>query len=492
MPNPPLTAPLTRRALLATTTLALVAPRTVSAQDATPIPEASDQSVWPLYGHDLAGTRAIPESQITSANVTQLGLRWQLDLGGAVSGTPIVADSTIFIGSYSGQLLAIDLELGRATWTYETGAAVLEPNLKVDLGILGSAAVAGDTVYVGDATATIHAIDRNSGDLRWKVKVDDQTAACIWSSPIVANGSIFIGIASIAKEEGFRGNVVALDAATGKEQWRLFSVPEKADGGGIFSVPAIDLDRGTLYVGTQNAYSPNPEPYGNPISLLALDLATGQERWVFNAPPGGGPDAPTDDVGFSASPNLFSGRVFGQARDLIGVGQKSGTYWVLDRESGEFIWRTDVSPAGFLGGMEGTSAVSGNRILVPATNWPEFDGPASGLVSALDVGTGQVLWTAIQSAPTASPVAVTSDLVFSAGLDGILHAYALQSGQEVWQSDLGASVSSGIAVTNDTVVVAAATPAFAPFVKPGTSLHAFTLGASDTSGTPTAGDGTSL
>src|SRR5262249_7215392 len=150
-------------------------------------------------------------------------------------------------------------------------------------------------------------------------------------------------------------------------------------------------------------------------------------------------------------------------------------YWVLDRDSGEFVWRTQVSPAGPLGGMEGTSAVSGTHIAVPATNWPDPAGPAAGLVSALDTATGKILWTANQTAPAASPAAIAAALVFQAGLDGFLHSYALQSGQELWQFDLGASVSSGIAVSGTTVVLAAATPPFAPFVRPGTSVFAFTL-----------------
>ena len=48
---------------------------------------------------------------------------------------------------------------------------------------------------------------------------------------------------------------------------------------------AIDEGRKRLYVGTQNAYSANPAPYGHPISVVALDLATGDIVWSFAAPP---------------------------------------------------------------------------------------------------------------------------------------------------------------------------------------------------------------
>ncbi|HWV35875.1 MAG TPA: PQQ-binding-like beta-propeller repeat protein, partial [Thermomicrobiales bacterium] len=248
--------------------------------------------------------------------------------------------------------------------------------------------------------------------------------------------------------------------------------------------PAIDTTRGLLYVGTQNAYSPNPAPFGNPTSVVALDLERGDIAWVFNAPPGGGAKAPTDDVAFSASPNLFSVRIDGRQRDLIGEGQKSGDYWALDRDTGEVVWQAKVSPSGFLGGMEGSSAVANGIIAVPATDWPEFDGPAKGLVTGLDAATGKTVWTAEQTAPAASPAAIADDIVMHAGIDGILHAYALRSGKELGLADLGASVSGGIAIADGVVVLAAATPAFAPFVKPGHTIYAFAVNGS--AGTPEA------
>jgi outer membrane protein assembly factor BamB len=60
-----------------------------------------------------------------------------------------------------------------------------EPNLGIPLGIPGSAAVDGGVVYVGDATATVHAIQASSGTVLWKTKVDQQPNACIWSSPVL-------------------------------------------------------------------------------------------------------------------------------------------------------------------------------------------------------------------------------------------------------------------------------------------------------------------
>ncbi len=469
----------TRRAVLGAGAGLAVTPRLVSAQVATPVasPVPAGPGGWFSYGADLTGAKAVADGLITSANVTELGPAWRFQVGGPVSSTPVISGGVAYVGSYDGNLYAIDTETGAAVWTYASGADVMEPNLQVPLGITGSAHIADGVVYVGDSAANVHAIDASTGDAIWTVRVDEQEAASIWSSPVVFNGVVYLGVASIAKEAGFRGSVVALDAATGESIWETFVVPEDVDGAGVFAVPAIDTTRGVLYVGTQNAYTEYEAPFGYPISLLAIDIATGEVVWAFLAPPNDGETSPTEDVGFSASPNLFTAEIDGTSRDLVGVGQKSGQYYALDRETGALVWSTTISPAGFLGGMEGTAAAANGVIAIPATDWPEFEGPASGLVSGVDWSTGEVLWTAEQSAPAASPAAISNDVVFHAGFDGILHAYALADGTELWSADLGASVSGGVAVAEGYVIVGAATPQFAPFITPGDQIHAFAIGA---------------
>jgi polyvinyl alcohol dehydrogenase (cytochrome) len=444
----------------------------VASPAASPTPETVAME-WPSYGQDLSGDKAILDGVITSQNVTSLEPIWTVDVSGPVSATPIIAGGVSYVGSYDGSLYAIDIASGSVIWTYETGADVLEPNLEIPLGITGSAHESDGVVFVGDATATVHAIDAATGEAIWTQMVDDQEDASIWSSPVVWNGMVFVGVASIAKEVGFRGSVVALNADSGDLAWQTYMVPDGADGAGVFAVPAIDEARGMLFVATQNAYSENEAPYGNPTSVVALDAASGDIVWAFNAPPNDGGTAPTEDVAFSASPNLFTATIDGVERDLLGEGQKSGDFWVLDRETGDEVWTATVAPAGFLGGMEGTSAVANGVIAVPATDWPEFDGPAAGMVTGLDASTGDELWSQKQDAPAASPVGISNDVVFHAGMDGVLHAYGLNDGTELWTADLGASASGGVGIATGVVIVGAATPQFAEFVTPGNQIHAF-------------------
>ena len=112
-------------------------------------------------------------------------------------------------------------------------------------------------------------------------------------------------------------------------------------------------------------------------------------------------------------------------------------------------------------------------IAVPATDWQDPNGQGTGMVTGLDAATGEQRWTAQQDAPAPAPVAISNDVVFHGGFDGVLHAYSLTDGTELWTSDLGASVSGGTAVADGVVIVGAATPQFADFIKTGNQIHAF-------------------
>ena len=127
----------------------------------------------------------------------------------------------------------------------------------------------------------------------------------------------------------FRGTVVALDAATGAEAWR-FHVTDEAAGEGagvsVWSSPAVDRERGVLYIGTGQAYG-LPAP-ARSDSLVALDLATGEEVWhrQFTAGDAWSVALPSGlDADVGAMPNLFTvgrhrrGRGRRQGRHLPGA-----------------------------------------------------------------------------------------------------------------------------------------------------------------------------
>lgn len=436
---------------------------------------AGGDSDWVRYGNRLDGTRRAGPSPITVATAGRLRPAWRFTAGGPVTGTPIVVNGIVLIGSYDGSLYALDASTGSPRWSFATGATAFERDMKVPLGISGSATVADGAVYVGDADAVVHALDLGDGGHRWSASVEPAPNGSIWSSPVVAEDHVVVGVASVAKEAGFRGSVVALDRRNGRIRWQMHMTPEGVDGAGVFAVPAIDLVRRTVYAATQNAYTARPAPYGQVISMVALDLDSGALRWSMAAPPNDGQTSPVADVGFSASPGVVSVTVDGQSRDLVIEGQKSGVLWALDRDTGAVVWRTEISPPGPLGGMEGTAAISADGIVVPATRWLAWSEPATGLVAGVDPSDGRVRWKVDLLRPAAAAATIVNDLALLATLDGHLHGFSVRDGAHVLDLDLGRSANGGVAVSGDLVVVGAGTPVFAPFIVPGADVVAFRL-----------------
>src|SRR5262249_15826828 len=132
--------------------------------------------------------------------------------------------------------------------------------------------------YFGDSNAFTHAVDAVTGKELWRAKMDDHALARITGAPTYYKGRLYVPVAS-GEELGsqqpnyecctFRGSIVGLDASTGKQLWKTYSVTDPAKpykkiaertqlwgpaGGGIWNAPTIDEKRNRLYVGTGNSY----------------------------------------------------------------------------------------------------------------------------------------------------------------------------------------------------------------------------------------------
>ena len=191
---------------------------------------------------------------------------------------------------------ALDTRTGCLVWAFEADAGVRSTPV-VDRAVDGRSA----TVYFGDAHAQVYALDAATGAMRWKVKVDDHPDAIVTGGAAILNGRLYVGVSSL--EEGtavvptyqcctFRGSVVSLDAATGRQVWKTFTVDEPRpttknslgtqlfgpSGVGVWSAPVLDPDRNRLYVGTGDSYSNPPARESDAIMALAMD--TGRVVWT--------------------------------------------------------------------------------------------------------------------------------------------------------------------------------------------------------------------
>jgi polyvinyl alcohol dehydrogenase (cytochrome) len=212
----------------------------------------------------------------------------------------------------------------------------------------------------------------------------------------------------------------------------------------VWSSPAVDLERGHVYIGTGQAYARPAPPRSD--ALLALDLRTGEEVWSrqFTADDAwtlndqSGQDA---DVG--APPNLF----VADGVDAVGVGDKAGVYHAVDRETGEVLWEAPLTEGGLQGGVMASAAVADGHVYV-ASN----DASRDAQLVALDVDDGAEAWRADVGAHVTGPVTWSEGALLLADDDGRIGAHDAADGRRIWSHDVAAPAAAGVTVVDGTVL----------------------------------------
>ena len=408
---------------------------------------------WPLYGRDLSNSRDGGRAGPSYNEVPSLGPVWSFrSRDGDYTGTPVVADDMVVVGSRGGTVSALDAATGKVRWERDLLDDEAE---KGDALINASAAVAGDLVYVPllkVGSPSVVALRLADGSPVWSTVVDTQPRSDTYGSPTVWNGRVYIGTSGYFGEQlsgaetSARGSVVALDARTGERLWKTYTVPEGHDGGAVWSTPAIDTETGRLYVGTGNAYH---APAGDMTdSMVALDAASGEVLDWFQATRGdvwnGAEDSlSSPDADFGASPNLFEGP---DGRKLVGQGQKSGVYWALDRASMDPVWNQLTGPGTFMGGIVGSTAFDSGSVYGPNTQ--------GGEVWSLGRD-GSRGWASTDGGPLHfAPVSVANGVVYSNDMSGFLTARESKTGAVLGKLPLGNGSWGGISIAGGSLFAA--------------------------------------
>ncbi len=402
-------------------------------------------------------------------SVPRLELAWAFHFPGAskARSLPAVVGDTLFVGSADGTVYALSRRAGCVRWRFRADS-------EVRTAISVGPAEPGGTprVYFTDFGAVVYALDAESGALVWRTKAHDHPFATGTGSPRLHAGRLYVPVSSfevaVAMKPSyacctFRGALVALDARDGAVLWRTWTVDEPQprgrnamlarkhgpSGAPIWTSPAIDEERGQLYVGTGENYS-TPWSRGSD-AIFAIALEDGAVRWIRQTTgrdaytmacyvPGkvNCPDEDGPDFDYGASPILV--RLL-DGSDVVVAAQKSGYVHGLDPSDGEVLWRTRAGRGGTLGGVHWGIAADGARVYVPVSDRAdgrEYAHPARPGLVALDATTGEVLWR-VEAPDTcagrpgcfpgfsAAPYAVEG-AVFAGALDGHLRAYAAADG----------------------------------------------------------------
>ncbi len=452
-----------------------------------------------------------------------------------------VTRRVVFVSSWDGFIYAIDFDSGDEIWRH-----AWEDQPGSSFPAAGSATVTdvdGERIVLIGAGEILYAIEAATGTERWRFTAgtgcrDPQTGEppglCgfsgernqIESTPLVTGGTAYVGMDVNDVATG-KGGFFAIDVRDGTLTW-YFDVetgatcrPDPSDEirrfdgyhstaelglpinffetrsgcdhdraptgcGNIWSSAAHDPGRRMLYFGTSNcdtdddpntpAPGPTMPPYDEALVAIGAD---GVPAWRWRPR-----EVDPDDLAFGAVPNLFTIDVDGVETDVVGIGGKDGTYYVVDRDghnerngvswddadpSALPYWSKNVVPGGAIGGIIATASVDqdARRVMFSTAPGEDVLAPQRPTVHALDIDTGDVIWQNDEAAsfpegdasygPTS---AVPGVAIVGSVISPHLRLYDSTSGELLFDEVIGqpgtfSGIASGSAVIDGTLVVGA-------------------------------------
>lgn len=267
-------------------------------------------------------------------------------------------------------------------------------------------AVAYGKLYVAQQKGHFYAINARSGKVLWTKTFD----RCVAASPAVADGIVYQGFLQTNPCGGHvrtnDGLVVAWDAKSGKELWRLRP-------GAVESSPVV-IGR-TLYFGSKDR------------KVYALQLRGRKRprtRWTFTA---------DDEV--VAAPAYSQGKIF--------AATSNGSVYAIDARTGRQVWHaTSFSRFGGREYFYATPAVAYGRVYAPN---------ADGTVYAYGARTGKLLWARQVGTYAYTAPAVWRRTVYVGTWDGYFVAIDAVTGDVRWRFDAPSTISGAPTVLSGLV-----------------------------------------
>lgn len=246
---------------------------------------------------------------------------------------------------------------------------------------------AANTGHNPNTTGPVESIEE-----KWRYKPKESDKNTVSSGPVVANNTVYLGTQG--------GNVYALDATTGNQQW-IFEVPNSP-----MTEPAV-VD-GTVYVGSSDN------------SLYAVDASSGEEVWRFEI---------RNYV--RSSPTVVDGTVY--------FGSHANRIYAIDAVDGTEKWNFETT-----GVLKTSPAV---------VNGTVYAGSHDSRVYAVDATTGSQKWIFQTGSRVYSSPAVVGNTVYVGSWDNNVYALEAGSGKEKWRYGTGDQVFTSPAVAGGTVYV---------------------------------------
>jgi len=489
---------------------------------ATASPEGVAPLEWTTYGGSQERTFFNEhEKRISRATVGSLRPKWRYQTAAVVTSSPSVAYvdvpgegriKVVYATSWDGRVYALRAANGTRLWSYQ-----MKPHPGASFPYSSSPAVVtvGDEalVYVGGGM-TMYCLAAATGDLRWEFDAGTGCTDCdqrterneIESSPAVVDGLVVFGMDVNDSRPG-KGGTYGVDAVSGTLVWYFdletgatcrpdsgdevrrfdgfhsaaelglsedfFATREGCDFdrswtecGNVWSSFAVDAERRALYIASSNCDTDdNPETFPPPPpmppydeAIFALDF-DGVPLWRWRPR-----EVDDEDLSFGGVPNLFRTVIAGVEREVVGIGGKDGTYYVLDRDginelTGEIepYWQTKVVPGGAIGGIIASAAVGDGRVQFSTAIGLELANPQKPAAWGLRAEDGEVVWSNAAADPSYASTTAIPGVAFMGSLfAGRMIAYDSDTGEVLYRSpSLGGPIASAGAIVDGEIFIGA-------------------------------------
>ena len=345
---------------------------------------ADDSTSWYTYSGDYRSNRYSRLSTINTRTVHRLRVAWQYQSGSTelkFESTPLAIGGLLYFTEPPGNVVAVDAVDGSVRWRY---TRTIPDGISMCCGAINRGLAALDSLlYVGTLDAHLIALNARNGLVVWDhVVADWHDGYSITGAPLAVKSEIVTGVAG--GDFGARGFLAAVDARTGNEKWRFWTVPApgekgfetwggdswKHGGSPTWLTGSYDSDQNLLFWGVGN---PAPDFRGDERggdnlysnSVLALDADSGTLRWHFQF-------TPHDEHDWDAVqiPVLLDGRFKGEQRSLVAWANRNAFYYLLDRKTGRFLVAQPFARQTWAAGID---SVSGRPRVRPSSH-PSHDG----------------------------------------------------------------------------------------------------------------------
>ena len=362
---------------------------------------------WLMAQRDIQHTGVVPGPAFSPNGAT----KWRFESQGPLRTSPVVADGRVYVATGDSRLVALDEATGDVLWAHQFNMRVTSSSLTI----------AHELVFVGTHDQTLRALDTRTGAEKWSYVTGGQ----IFGSATVANGSIYFGSTD--------GHLYTLDARTGELLWsskRRFTARSIER---ITSSPTVN--QGIVVVGSQDH------------NLYILDAASGGRRYLLHiGNPVNNAITVVGDRAFFTSSGVvvtvdYTERNFPFQRTIWAVWQQLAIWGVASPPSHPpgVIWVRGIE-----GRVDGSLATAEGRLFVAT---------GAGILSALDIETGEPLWVLEGLEPLRASPIITGETVVQAAADGTIYGFDAASGEQRWKVSVGEGIVASPILVNSTLYV---------------------------------------